>query len=155
MKGKWGRKTLITIAVIIVILVAARLALPHFVLRYVNDKLDELPNYGGSVADVDIHLIRGAYTIKDVNIVKESENAPPEPFVAAKTIDFSVDWSELFHGAVVGEIAFREASLNFIKAKTEEESQTSIDKSWLQVVKDPEGVHRDVKPGRAIRSELP
>src|SRR5687768_4508197 len=140
MKGsrgrKWGRRLAITIAIIVVILIAARLALPGYVLRYVNNKLDELPNYGGQVADVDIHLIRGAYTIKGVNIVKESTNAPPEPFVAAEKIDFSVDWSELFHGAIVGEIYFDRAKLNFIKAKTEEESQTSIDKSWTKVVED-------------------
>ncbi|HUS35907.1 MAG TPA: DUF748 domain-containing protein [Verrucomicrobiae bacterium] len=136
MKGRWGRKLAITVGIIVVILVAARLALPRYVLRYVNNKLDELPNYGGRVADVDIHLIRGAYTIKGVNIVKESANAPPEPFVAADEIDFSVDWSELFHGSIVGEIVFDRAKLNFIKAKTEEESQTSIDKSWTKVVQD-------------------
>jgi hypothetical protein len=136
MKGRWGRKLAITIGIIIVILVAARLALPRYVLRYVNNKLDELPNYGGRVADVDIHLIRGAYTIKGVNIVKESTNAPPEPFVSAEKIDFSVDWSELFHRSIVGEIYFDGAKLSFIKAKTEEESQTSIDKSWTKVVQD-------------------
>ena len=136
MKGHWGRKTLITVGIIVVILVAARLALPGFVLRYVNNKLDELPQYGGEVADVDIALIRGAYTIKGVNIVKESEDAPPEPFVEAEKIDFSVDWSELFHGSVVGEIYFDRAKLNFVKAKTEAESQTSIDKSWTKVVQD-------------------
>jgi hypothetical protein len=136
MKGRWGRKLAITIAIIVVILVAARLALPGYVLRYVNNKLDELPNYGGRVEDVNIHLIRGAYTIKGMNIVKESANAPPEPFVAAEKVDFSVDWSELFHGAIVGEIYFDRAKLNFIKAQTEEESQTSIDKSWTKVVQD-------------------
>lgn len=136
MKGRWGRKLAITIGIIIVILVAARLALPGYILRYVNSKLDELPNYGGRVADVDIHLIRGAYTIKGVNIVKESAYAPPEPFVSAEKIDFSIDWSELFHRSIVGEIYFDRAKLNFVKAKTEEESQTSIDKSWTKVVQD-------------------
>src|SRR4051812_34662481 len=99
MKVRWGRKLGITVGVIVVVLVAARLALPHFVLKYVNRKLDELHGYGGRVADVDIWLIRGAYTIKGVNIVKKAENGPPEPFVAADNIDLSVDWSELFHGS--------------------------------------------------------
>src|SRR5678815_3816506 len=92
--------------------------------------------YDGHVAAVDIHLIRGAYTIKGVDIVKTSTNAPPEPFVQADEIDFSVDWSELFHKAIVGEIYFTRAKLNFIKAKSEEQSQTSIDKSWTKVVSD-------------------
>jgi hypothetical protein len=56
--------------------------------------------------------------------------------VAAQAIDLSVDWSELFHGAIVGEIYFKNASLNFIKTKSPEASQTSIDKSWTKVVQD-------------------
>lgn len=136
MKGKFGRKTLIVLGILVVLLVAARLALPHFVLKYVNNKLDELPQYDGHVTDVDIHLFRGAYTIKDVDIVKTTADAPPEPFVKAESIDLSVDWSELFHGSIVGEIYFERAKLNFIKAKTEEGSQTSIDKSWTKVVED-------------------
>ena len=136
MKGRWGRKLGITVIIIIVILVAARITLPHYLLKYVNRKLDELPDYTGRVAGVELHLYRGAYKIKGMNILKRAENGPPEPFVAADDIDLSVDWSELFHGSVVGEIYFDHASLNFIKAKTEEKSQTSIDKSWTKVVED-------------------
>jgi hypothetical protein len=134
--GKTGKRFLIGIGILAVILIAARLALPHYVLKYVNRKLDELPQYDGRVADVDIHLIRGAYTIKGVDIVKTATNAPPEPFVSARKVDLSVDWSELFHGAIVGEIYFTDAKLNFIKAKSEEQSQTSIDRSWTKVVSD-------------------
>jgi hypothetical protein len=138
MKGRRriGRNLGITLLVLIVLLIAARLAMPHYVLKYVNRKLDELPEYTGRVADVDIHLIRGAYTIKGVDILKKSKDAPPEPFVAADEVDFSVDWSELFHRSIVGEIEFRRAKLNFIKAKTKESSQTSIDKHWTKVVSD-------------------
>jgi hypothetical protein len=137
MKGrKFGKGMLITAVVLVALLVAGRLALPGMVLKYVNNKLDELPEYDGHVADVNIHLFRGAYTIKGVNIEKTVENKPPEPFVAADEIDFSVDWSELFHGSIVGEIYFTRSKLSFIKAKTKEQSQTSIDKSWTKVVQD-------------------
>lgn len=134
--GKAGKGFLIALGILVVILIGARLALPHYVLRYVNHKLDELPQYDGYVRDVDIHLIRGAYTIKDVDIVKTTTNAPPEPFVSAREVDLSVDWSELFHGGIVGEIYITDAKLAFIKAKTEEQSQTGIDKSWIKVVSD-------------------
>lgn len=136
MRGKIVKRLSITLGVIIMLLIAARLALPGYVLKFVNNKLDELPEYDGRVADVDIHLIRGAYTIKDVNIVKTSKDAPPEPFVSAEAIDLSVDWSELFHGSIVGEIEVDRSKLTFIKAKAEERSQTSIDKSWTKVVSD-------------------
>lgn len=136
MKGHVGRKLWIILAVIVALLVVGRLMLPGYVLKYVNRKLDELPQYDGHVAEVNIHLIRGAYTIKGVDIVKTVANKPPEPFVAADSIDLSVDWSELFHGAIVGEIYFDRARLNFIKAETDEQSQTGIDNSWTKVVQD-------------------
>jgi hypothetical protein len=157
MRVRIGKKTFIVLGILVVLLVAARLALPHFVLKYVNNKLDELPQYEGYVRDVDIHLVRGAYTIKDVNIEKTATNKPPEPFVAARAIDFSVDWSELFHGAIVGEIYFYDAKLAFIKAKSEEQSQTSIDKSWTKVVQDlfPFRINRFVIENGAITYKEP
>ena len=123
------------LALIAVGAVAFRLALPGLVQDYVNKKLDEIPEYDGTVGDVDIQLLRGAYSIDDVDITKTSGSASV-PFFAAKSVNFSVDWSELMHRAIVGEIRVDEGKLNFVKAESAEESQTSIDKSWLDVVQD-------------------
>ena len=124
-----------TVLLLVVALAAFRLALPTLVQSYVNDKLDELPEYDGRIGDVDIHLIRGAYSIDDVDILKTSGDIPV-PFFAARKVDFSVEWREIFHRALVGEIHVYGCGLNFVKAETKEQSQTSIDKSWLDVVKD-------------------
>src|SRR6185503_7633847 len=47
--------------VLAVLLVAARIALPHFVRDYVIRTLDQSPLYDGRIGDVSIHLWRGAY----------------------------------------------------------------------------------------------
>lgn len=144
MKGenRWRRNwhrvsvtTRVLVLILIVLLVGIRLAMPYAVKRYVNDKLQQLPGYGGSIGDVDIHLWRGAYSIDDVNIVKKTNNVPV-PFVAAQRVDFAVQWSELRHGAVVGIVDVDQAQLHFVKGPTKEESQTTIDKSWVHVVED-------------------
>ena len=76
MKVRWKRfaarrrKLLITLGVIMVVLVAARIYLPFGLQRYVNHKLDEIPEYDGRVGDIDVHLWRGAYEIEDVQLVK-------------------------------------------------------------------------------------
>jgi hypothetical protein len=124
-----------TVLLLIVVLVAFRLALPTLVQNYVNKKLDELPEYDGRIGDVDIHLIRGAYSIDNVDILKTTADLSV-PFFAARKVDFSIQWREIFHGALVGEIDVYGCGLNFVKAETKEQSQTSIDKSWLDVVKD-------------------
>lgn len=116
-------------------LVALRLALPSLVQDYVNAKLDELPEYDGHIGDVDIHLIRGAYSIDDVEIFKTS-GLVSVPFFAADTVDFSIEWREVFEGALVGEIKVLNCTVNFVKAESDEESQTRIDESWLDIVQD-------------------
>jgi hypothetical protein len=132
---RFSKTTLTTIVVIVLLLVGARLAMPGFVKKYVNQKLDELPGYAGSIGDVTIHLWRGAYAIHDVNVMKET-NRVSVPFVAAKRIDLSVEWRELRNRALVGEVIADHAELHFAKGKAKEEDQTKIDKSWTKVVED-------------------
>lgn len=136
MKGKTKKRLWIGLAVFILLLVGARLALPGWVRDHVNKKLDEHPEYDGKVGDVDIHLLRGAYSINGVKIVKTSENQPPEPFFEARLVDFSIEWRELFQKSIVGEIWVEDAALNFVKSKDKEESQTKVDASWLGIVQD-------------------
>lgn len=127
--------TRITFFTLVALLVAARLVMSYAVQRYVNHKLDELPGYGGSIGDVDIHLYRGAYAINDVNIVKET-NRVEIPFVRARRVDLSIEWRELRRRALVGKIEVDHAQLNFVKADQEQRDQTSIDRGWMDVVED-------------------
>src|SRR5438552_14901605 len=73
---KWGT---IALGVLAVLLVALRLALPHFVKNYVNRTLSEIPGYRGRVGDIDIALWRGAYTIHGLDLVK-TDGKVPVPF---------------------------------------------------------------------------
>lgn len=130
------RKILLAVAVVLIAgLVAFRLALPKLVQDYVNKKLDSIPEYDGHVGDVDIHLLRGAYSIEDVNIVKTTGEVPV-PFFSSRRVDLSMEWRELFHGALVGEVRVERGKLNFVKGETKEDTQTSIDRTWLEVVQD-------------------
>lgn len=47
-----------------------RLMLPYIVLKYVNKILGNVKEYYGYVHDIDIALIRGAYKINGVKLVK-------------------------------------------------------------------------------------
>jgi hypothetical protein len=127
--------TRIVLLTLVALLVVARLIMPYAVQRYVNHKLQQLPGYGGSVGEVDIHLWRGAYSIHDVDIMKKTNNVP-FPFVSARRVDFSMDWEELWHRALVGEVLLEDTQLNFVKGERKDEDQTHIDKSWVTVVQD-------------------
>jgi hypothetical protein len=135
MRRHWKRILFGLLILLVLALAGVRLALPTIIRDYVNRKLDEIPDYTGRVGDIDIHLIRGAYTINAVDVMKTTGNVKI-PFFSARKVDLSVEWRELFHRAIVGEIHVYDGNLNFVKAEKEEDSQTSIDKSWLDVVKD-------------------
>ncbi len=98
-------------------LIGARLYLPFWVKDYVNAQLARLNGYGGSVADIDIALWRGAYQIHGLNIYK-IKGGIREPFVAAKTTDLSVEWPALWHGRIVAEVAFYDVDINFARQQT-------------------------------------
>jgi len=82
-------KILVALGVLVLMLVAARLALPYAVKGYANRRLAELDAYQGHVGDIDIHLWRGAYSIDDITIVKKGASRPV-PFFRGKRIDLSV-----------------------------------------------------------------
>jgi uncharacterized protein DUF748 len=118
---------------LLVLLIGLRIALPSILLRYVNRQLTLIKGYSGHVEDIDVALIRGAYTIKDIRLDK-TDGKVPVPFFSAQSIDLSLEWGALLHGSIKAKIKVFHPILNFAKGPTEATSQTHIDKSWTQVV---------------------
>jgi hypothetical protein len=109
--------------------------LPSFVRDYVNRTLDRNPLYAGEIGEVEIHLRRGAYAIRDVRISKTTGNVPV-PFFAAKRLDFAIQWNALMHRKVVGRVLMEEPEINFVDAQTESEDQTGTGAPWLKLIED-------------------
>lgn len=130
-----GRRTLILILALVLIGTAMRLALPTIVLTYVNKTLNQLPDYSGSVKDVDIALIRGAYVIKDFDL-KKREGKLLQPFVSIKRSELSIEWRALFEGKLVGEIEMSSPAFNLVRGDSNEESQLSTKGDWQKMVGD-------------------
>ena len=108
-----NRRILAAAVLIVIVLVALRAALPYWVADYLNGKLDRMADYHGHLADVDLHLWRGAYSIDQLIIVKRGDKQPV-PLLKAPRIDLSVSWHALLHGAVVARVAFEHPELNFV-----------------------------------------
>jgi hypothetical protein len=125
---------LIVFGSLLVLLITLRIALPYILLRLVNKELTQIKGYSGHVNDIDVALIRGAYSIKDIKLDKVGGKVPV-PFFSASVIDLSLEWAALFHGAIDGKIRAEHPILNFVKGPTEQTSQTNIDSNWIDVVK--------------------
>ena len=119
--------------IIVVVLIAIRIALPFIIKDYVNKTLREMEGYNGSVSDIDLNLFRGAYVINDLVLTDES-NAIPVPFLNIPVIDLSVEWGALFNGKIVGEIILERPVVNF--AVSEDASQDGSEADWQEIIKE-------------------
>ena len=130
---RFSRHTLITVAVLLFVALILRLALPFIIEKYVNHQLNRNTEYGGAIGDVRVSLWRGAYDIKNIDIYKRN-GAVKDPFFNAQNLDLSIEWRELFHGAVVGAVAMNSPRLNFESGPTPEQSQTGKNVPWDQTL---------------------
>src|SRR5437868_2697961 len=67
--SRW-QKLFILLLVLVVIFGIGRAVLPWTIRGYVNRTLDRNPIYAGEIGPVEVHLWRGAYSIRDVRLNK-------------------------------------------------------------------------------------
>lgn len=131
MKARY-RWPLVGLASLALLLVALHLALPYLVRDYLNDKLADMGEYRGQVADVDLAWWRGAYQINGLKIVKASAKVPV-PLLDAPLIDLSVSWHSLWYDhAVVAQVTFVRPQINFVDGTSKQSSQTGQGTDWRQ-----------------------
>jgi hypothetical protein len=118
---------------LVIVMGIARLWLPAGLENYVNRQINRTQDYGGRIGNVRVQLWRGRYRIDQVKIFKRN-GAVHVPLFAADQLYLSVEWKELFHGSIVGEILMKRPRLNFVSGPSGAQSQTGKDESWNQVL---------------------
>ncbi|BES72322.1 DUF748 domain-containing protein [Marinobacter nanhaiticus D15-8W] len=130
------RKLAWVLLALVIVVVAARVALPEVLQRYVNQTLDDAEGYSGQVGDIDLALWRGAYVIHDIEINKATGEVFA-PLFTANRVDLSLLTSALLRGKLVGEAVFRKPLLNIVVEDEEDSSQqTGEEADWRQVLRD-------------------
>ena len=129
------RRAAIVIGVLVVIGIAARLAAPMLVERYVNRSLADMGEYRGTISGVELHLVAGGYVLRDLTIV-EIDSKNDTPFVTMPAMDLTLQWRALFRGQAVGEVVMHDAVLNFVQGPSDEQQQLGGGVNWPQEVRD-------------------
>jgi hypothetical protein len=132
------KKWKIVLFSIVVFLIIIRLALPYVILKFVNKSLGNIKEYYGHVEDIDLALIRGAYKINNLKLVKMDSVTHQQdsiPFFTTPEIDLSVEWKSLFKGNIVGEVELEKPILNFVKGKHKDENVKADTTDFSQVLK--------------------
>jgi len=128
-KPKW-----LALTAFIIVFFFLHFYLSIWVLHYVNRKINETKDYSGSIENIDLHLWRGAYVIRNINIYKNSGKIPV-PFFSSPAIDLAVEWKALFHGHFVGNLMFKQPIINIVNGPTQEQTQTGANTQWTDKIK--------------------
>ena len=133
-RGERVRRRLITryartFAVVFVLLLALRLALPSLVHRYVSNVLDDTEGYTGTVESLDLNLWRGAYELTDVALYREGGSFE-RPFVTIERADLSVQWAALLRGRIVSEVVLYQPKVEFVSEASGPDAQTGEEARW-------------------------
>ena len=129
------RRAVVVIGVLVVIGIAARLAAPTLVKRYVNHSLADMGEYRGTVSGVDLHLLAGGYVLRDLTIVK-TDSVHETPFATMPTMDLTLQWRALFRGQAVAEVVMHDPVLNLVQGPSTEEQQLGTGVNWPQEIRD-------------------
>lgn len=129
------RRAAIVIGVLVIIGVAARLAAPTLVERYVNRQLADMGEYRGTISGVELHVLAGGYVLRDLTIV-EVDSTNETPFVTMPAMDLTLQWRALFHGQAVGEVVMHDAVVNFVQGPSDEQQQLGGGVNWPQEIRD-------------------
>ena len=130
------RRTLLVVGILAVVAIVVRLAAPTAVERYVNRQLDDMGVYHGSVAEIELSLIRGGYVLRNLEILKRDAASDTPPFATIPAMDLHFEWRALFQGSAVGEVVMHEPQLNLVQSEAEQEKQLGAGVNWPQEIRD-------------------
>ena len=119
---------------IITLLIALRLALPYYLLHYVENQINQIPEYKITINDLDISLYSGSYTLKNIQLWKINNNIPV-PFYSAQRMTFSIDWHAILQRKIVAQISVEKPIINFVTASNNKNEQLTISNEWIDIVK--------------------
>lgn len=123
------RRQLGRLLVVTLMLLIARALLPYAVKHYLNARMDKMGDYHGQIADIDLHLWRGAYTINGLRIVKTTGKLPA-PLLDTPRADIQLSWFALSHGVFRGKVSFTDPTINFVEGHGSGDSQTGKGVDW-------------------------
>ena len=123
------RRILLFIVLIVLILGLLRLSLPFLLLSFVNEKLDSIQGFDGSVEDVDLNLRRGAYRLKNITL-KKLHGAADRPFFYADAAEFSIEFKAFKSNPLTGKLVIENPVLTFSKQPAGEVAHVFVTGMW-------------------------
>ncbi|BDG08398.1 DUF748 domain-containing protein [Anaeromyxobacter paludicola] len=120
------RGWLIALGVLVLLLVAGRVALNPLAAARVRHQLSQLRGMTVTFSDLSLSVFRLHADIRDLKIVKRSAGGAAKPILYVRDLSAGLYWRQLFHGHVVGWATFERPKVNLIAAKSKSQQQTEF-----------------------------
>jgi hypothetical protein len=117
------KKKYIIIGVVVLLIVAFRLALPSIAKHQINKTLNEIDGYHGHLDEIRLALIAGQFWMNGLKIYEETAVDSTIPMIDLPSLWFSIEWRSLFRGRIVATIEIDSLTVNLVKAKEAQEDQ--------------------------------
>jgi hypothetical protein len=124
--NKW--RWLMAAAILLILLLGIRIALPGWVTEFLNRNMEVLGEYQCHIEDVDLHLWRGAYSIRQMTVVKNTGDIPV-PFMDIPELDLALRWSAVLRGKFVAQAILYQPEINFVDGG-DRASQSGLGVDW-------------------------
>lgn len=124
-----SRRVWLAIGISVAVLCSIRALLPVVVEQRVVAALARNERYAGSFDDVDVSVLRLAYSIEGLRLVKRN-GLVPVPFATAKRVEYGIDRSALLRWTIAGQIAIARPSLNLVDGPSAEVRQGPTGVDW-------------------------
>ena len=147
--GPLSRRSWFAVGIAFALLCGIRALLPIFVESRVVAALARNERYAGSFDDVDVSVVRMAYSIENLRLVKR-DGRVPLPFVIAERVEYALDRMALLQGHVAGRIEVSSPELNLVDGPTPELRQGPLGVDWRVTLRKlfPTSVNRiDIREG--------
>jgi hypothetical protein len=150
------RRLLIALAIVLLLLLIARIAAPGLIRDAINARLSRIDGYASQVTDVDLQLFRGAYRIKGLRLDRRVADGL-EPFLASEEIDFSLAWRTLLQGRILSDIVTRDITFTSVPTPEDATAAPVTKPPWQEVINDlfPIEITRFIAERGSIRWKNP
>src|SRR4051794_39593350 len=105
------RRTGIVLLCVLLVLIAARIAAPFVIKTVLNRKLADLPEYRGSIDDVDLSLLTSKFAVEGLRLDKRAGD-PKLPFLRVERMEVDYRLDALVHGEIVADVEVTEPVVN-------------------------------------------
>jgi hypothetical protein len=133
-KRRRRNRWFVVLLVLILLGTIGRLILPYWVVWYVNGVIDQSKLYHGTIGSVELHILRGGYTIRDIHLSKVTGNVPV-PLFTCPELKLNIEPQALLSGRIVGRVIIESPEINFVDAPDKSAAQTGATGPWLAMIR--------------------